>query len=407
VIAGTDPCVAELQGIHGAFSFPERLLQKIWLRGDFDRAAVRLTDGRPVRVISPGRWNLLGGPDFRQARLRFGAGEGAPVVTGDVELHVHASDWDAHGHVRDRAYDDVVLHVVLFPPPPGSVTLGTGGRSIPVLALLPLLHRGLEEFAADEAVEQLADRVLARLPDELARVPTEDRRRLLEEHAARRWRQKVHFAGLRLRRLGWVTACHQTALEILGYRFNRAPMLRLAGSHPLPEWRELPPDPIALVETEAEAWSLQGVRPANRPLVRLRQYASWVARVPAWPDVWRIIARSSPRPSPRQSEGAAVVRRAEDFGGWRTDVAEVVCGGAIPGTRLDTLICDGLLPLAAADGLAPEAMERKWRHWFPGDLPPSLRRVLVAAGVCDGAVHPLSHGTAQGALGWLIERGQR
>ena len=33
MIAETEPVVAELQGIHGAFSFPERILQKIWLRG--------------------------------------------------------------------------------------------------------------------------------------------------------------------------------------------------------------------------------------------------------------------------------------------------------------------------------------------------------------------------------------
>ena len=128
MIAETEPVVAELQGIHGAFSFPERILQKIWLRGDFDRAAARLTDGRAVRIIDPGRWNLLGGPDFKQARLRFG-GEGDPVTTGDVEVHLRAADWDAHGHVRDRAYDDVVLHVVLFPPAAGRLTIGAGGRT--------------------------------------------------------------------------------------------------------------------------------------------------------------------------------------------------------------------------------------------------------------------------------------
>lgn len=404
MIAETEPVVAELQGIHGAFSFPERILQKIWLRGDFDRAAARLTDGRAVRILDPGRWNLLGGPDFRQARLRLG-GEGEPVVTGDVEVHLRAADWDAHGHVRDRAYDDVVLHVVLFPPPSGRLTIGAGGRTIPVLALLPLLYRGLEEYAADDAVEELADRVLSRLPEELALTPAEDRRSLLDEHAARRWRQKVHFAGLRLRRLGWETACHQAALEILGYRFNRVPMLRLAAAHPLTEWRERAFDPAALAAEETGAWSLQGVRPANRPGVRLRQYVDWVARVPEWPEVWRRLAVTLPHAD--EAETTAAARRRHGFAGWRERVAAEVCGGVLGGTRLDTLICDGLLPLAAAAGGGAGAEQGFWRHWFPGDLPPALRKVLVTSGVCSGASYPLSHGAAQGALGWLIERGQR
>ena len=109
--------VAELQGLYGAFSFPEKLLQKIWLRGDFDRAAVA-NDGRRVRVLHPGKWNLLGGPDFTAARLRFGD-PGGREVTGDVELHLHAADWHTHRHAEDPAYDRVVLHVVLFPPEPG------------------------------------------------------------------------------------------------------------------------------------------------------------------------------------------------------------------------------------------------------------------------------------------------
>ena len=142
--------VAEFQGEYGAYSFSEKLLQKIWLRGAFDRAALTTSDGVRVRVHHPGRWNLLGGPDFKDARLRLGDG---PELTGDIELHLHAKDWAVHGHASDPAYDRVILHVVLFPPDPGQCTRARDGRELPVVALLPLLHHDLEQFAAEEAVE--------------------------------------------------------------------------------------------------------------------------------------------------------------------------------------------------------------------------------------------------------------
>src|SRR4051812_35899862 len=90
--------LAEIQGLYGAFSFPEKLLQKIWLRGDFNRAAAVATDGRGLRVIHPGKWNLLGGPDFRGARIAF---DGGPECVGDLEVHLHAADWEAHHHADD------------------------------------------------------------------------------------------------------------------------------------------------------------------------------------------------------------------------------------------------------------------------------------------------------------------
>src|SRR5688500_10757337 len=231
------PAVAEIQGLYGAFSFAEKLLQKIWLRGDFDRAASVLSDWRRLRIVHSCKGNLRGGPDFGDARLRFGDPSDRETM-GDVEVHLHASDWDAHGHARDPAYDRVVLHVVLFPPENGHVTRGVAGREIPILALLPLLHRALEEFAADEAVEALANRPLATLPDELSALPANECAAVLHRHATARWREKVHYAGLRVERLGWDAACHHAALEILGYRFNRAPMLRIAGEWPLTKWTD-------------------------------------------------------------------------------------------------------------------------------------------------------------------------
>lgn len=400
--SAADPTVAELQGLYGAFSFPEKLLQKIWLRGDFERATARVNDGRPVRIRHPGKWNLLGGPDFIGARLCFGPATG-PEVNGDVELHLQAGDWEAHGHAADPAYDRVILHVVLFPPEAGHVTRGANGREIPVLVLLPRLHRALEEFAADEAVETLANRAISRLPDELGALPVTELAALLQRHAAARWRQKVHYARQRLARLGWTEACHHAALEILGFRFNRAPMLRLAGEFPLAAWTDHSVAPDALFEHEREGWSLQGVRPANHPRTRLRQYAAWVRERPDWPARAKTLAGRLPV----VEAGATTreVRRRHHCSALRSDFADVMGGGVVGGSRLDNLVCDGLLPLLAAD--SGRDWGGLWYHWPTGDLPAGLTGGLRQLGIFDGRGQPACHGAAQGLLGWLLEREAR
>ena len=394
------PAIAEIQGLYGAFSFPEKLLQKIWLRGDFDRAGAITADGQRVRIVHPGKWNLLGGPDFTAARLRFDEGR---EITGDVELHLRAADWNTHGHASDPAYDRVVLHVVLFPADAGQVTRGAADRAIPVLALLPLLHRALEEFAADEAVETLANRPLARLPDELGTLPARELAALLQRHASARWKQKVHFARLRLQRLGWESACHHVALEILGYRFNRAPMLRVAGQWPLAEWANGRVDPVEVYAAEAQGWSLQGVRPANHPRTRLRQYAAWVRERPDWPA--RALQLGARLPAIAATSPTPAIRRTAHFADLREGFAEEICGGAIGGTRLDNVVCDGLLPLLAAE--SARELDGLWYHWFAGDLPPLLTSGLRQLGFFDGRAQPACHGAAQGLLGWLLEREPR
>ena len=392
--------VAELQGLYGPFSFPEKLLQKIWLRGEFDRAAAVTTDGRRVSVGRPGKWNLLGGPDFRGARLQF---DGGPEITGDVELHLHAADWAAHAHAHDAAYNEVVLHVVLFPPPVGHVTRGAQGRLIPVLPLLPLLHHDLEEFAAEEAVEVLAGRTVARIPDELATLEESVLLALLRAQAESRWRQKVHFARLRVQRLGWTATCHHTALEVLGYRFNRAPMLRIASRWPLGEWARGTAAIDEVFAAESDGWSLQGVRPANHPRTRLRQYAGWTRLQPDWPVA--LDALASRLPTADAACGAREVRRAHGFTALRARIGREICGGAVGGTRLDNLVCDGFLPLLAAHNASE--LHGLWFHWFTGDLPPMLARGLRELGVVDGRARPASHGLAQGLLGWWLEREAR
>ena len=389
--------VAEIQGLYGPFSFPEKLLQKIWQRGEYDRTKAATLDGCGVQVLHPGKWNLLGGPDFRGARLRLADG---PVITGDVELHLHAEGWTEHGHARDRAYDGVVLHVVLFPPEPQHVTSGSDGRKIPVLVLLPLLLHDLEEFAAEDAVENLANRPLSHVQEVLGALGAEELLTLLRHSAERRWQQKVHFARVRVQRLGWDAACHHTALEILGYRFNRAPMLRIAAAHPLAEWVRGTADPDGVYQDEAGLWSLQGVRPANQPRPRLRQYSAWVTARADWPRKLTELTATLPLATARWATGNA--RRIHQLVKLREKFLGHVCADAVGGTRFDNLVCDGFLPLLAAETNAELA--GLWWHWFPGDFPPVITQALRGLGVIGTRGAPASHGLGQGLLGWLIDR---
>lgn len=388
--------VLELPGLYGPFTFPEKLLQKIWLRREFDLSRAFTTDGRKVTVISPGKWNLMGGPDFKNARLRFGDG---PEVAGDIELHLHAVDWSSHRHAQDRAYDGVILHVVLFSPAEGYVTRGADDVALPVLALLPLLHHDLEEYAANDAVEHLANRPAAHIVEVLGILPFDQVTSLLAGRSEVRWAQKVRYAQLRINRLGWDEACHQTALEILGYRFNRAAMLRVGAAYPLNSWTQATPD-LEAVFASAQEWSLQGLRPANHPRVRLRQYASWTRSKPNWTSQLRALGPNLPK---LEGDVATMeTRRIHRFSGLRRAWNEEITDGAIGGTRFDNLLCDGFLPLLAAAGSA-EA-HPLWFHWFCGDVPPLWRQALQQLEVFSNRIRPACHGVTQGLLGWLIER---
>lgn len=393
-MAGTLDQVHEVQGLYGPFTLAERVVQKIWMKRDFDTTTARLVDGRALEIARVGQWNLLAGPDFRGARLRLGGVE----VWGDVEVHFHAGDWHAHGHESDRAYDGVVLHVVMFPPSPGARPARTRqGEDLPTLVLLSLLNRGLEEYAADDALETLTARDVAARLAGLSVLP---RPRLLEQLAGRartRWEQKVAFARQRIDRLGWTGAAHHAALEILGYRRNRAPMLATAGRYPLEAWVCGLEAELAYRE-QADRWQTQGVRPANHPLTRLRQYQRWIAGVPDWPDrLARWIA-----PAGAAIAAGRATREQLDLAGLRRELASAVLGGTLGGSRLDNLACDGLLPLLAAQSGGD--LQAAWFQWYVGDIPKEVLRGLGALGLAGPGAGPRCHGWAQGLLAWILER---
>jgi hypothetical protein len=72
------------------------------------KPGLNTADGEPLTVLHPGNANRDGGPDFFNSRIRIGD----TVWAGNVEIHINASDWFRHKHHKDKAYDNVILHVV-------------------------------------------------------------------------------------------------------------------------------------------------------------------------------------------------------------------------------------------------------------------------------------------------------
>lgn len=64
--------------------------------------------GKEVDIISPGQENYNSGPDFLAAIIRIGG----TIWAGNVEIHVRSSQWFAHKHHLDKAYMNIILHVV-------------------------------------------------------------------------------------------------------------------------------------------------------------------------------------------------------------------------------------------------------------------------------------------------------
>ena len=86
----------------------EQLLQFIWQFQHFNAAELRTTAGEPLEIVHPGTYNTNQGPDFLNAKIKCAG----TLLAGNIEIHVHASEWDAHGHSDDKNYSNVILHVV-------------------------------------------------------------------------------------------------------------------------------------------------------------------------------------------------------------------------------------------------------------------------------------------------------
>ncbi len=89
-------------------NFQEEFLHFIWQFRLYDSRKLYTTTNEYVKVIQQGFPNKNAGPDFTNAKLQIAE----TTWVGNVEIHIRSSDWLLHQHHFDKAYENVILHIV-------------------------------------------------------------------------------------------------------------------------------------------------------------------------------------------------------------------------------------------------------------------------------------------------------
>ena len=282
----------------------ESFLQYIWRLRRFDAQNLITTNTHEtVDVLQTGELNKQSGPDFFNARIRIGD----TIWAGNVEVHIKASDWLRHQHQHDKAYQNIILHVVYEADVP---LLRTNGTALPVIELQnrisPVLYRNYQQLQYTEAWIPCAK--LLKNIDSFVLTNWLDR--VLVE----RLEQKTEPIGQTLQQnnYSWEETCYQAIARAFGTNINAQPFEMLARSLPL---AVLGKHKDQLLQIEAmlfgqaglldktfndpypqklkqeyqflqakfglkpllpQSWKTGGLRPPNFPSIRIAQFAALI-----------------------------------------------------------------------------------------------------------------------------------
>jgi len=86
----------------------EEFLHYIWENRLFNFDELSTTEGQQLEILQVGKRNTNSGPDFFNARIKLDG----TIWAGNIEIHKNSDDWKKHQHHQDKAFDNIILHVV-------------------------------------------------------------------------------------------------------------------------------------------------------------------------------------------------------------------------------------------------------------------------------------------------------
>ena len=237
----------------------ESFLAQVWQQQLAGREPLVTAGGDTVEVLHPGRPTNDCGPDFRDALIAI---NGRPPLQGDVELHVNARDWRAHGHHRDPNYDRVVLHVALRSNGILASPLRGGGRA-PVVALERRLNGSTERLR-----EELCQPPFGEDPcyHALVQYGENDVTQVVEEAGDERFRRKARRFEAALSHGQPDQVLYGGFMRALGYSKNKEAFEKLARTLPLSALHE-PAEQGDHIRIQALMLGVAGLLPSQRSVV--------------------------------------------------------------------------------------------------------------------------------------------
>lgn len=220
----------------------ENFICRLWEGGNSYYTGLVTDSGQDVEVLEHGTRNYDSGPDYKNARVKI-AGK---KYTGDVEIHRDFKNWQEHNHPKDRRYNSVILHVVLWDSEERTPPKLRIKRDLPTVILANHLTSSIHDIWQD----------IISKPSDKFQLPCFERNHMASDEVIVNWFDKLAGERLDLRaermknrikelsstdgdtsvskkKSVWEQVLYEYIFEALGFAKNKEQMLKLSANLPL------------------------------------------------------------------------------------------------------------------------------------------------------------------------------
>ena len=284
----------------------ENFLSYIWSKRLFNLDNLKSTSNTDIDIIHPGYRNCLSGPDFSNAKIKIDK----VLWVGNVEIHINEEDWYLHRHHEDRAYNNVILHVVYSS---GRRAVEIEGQKVQTIAL-----KGRIPFRLINSFDSLVHSQ-ERIPcsSYLKEFSSFHVNNLLDRMVIERLEVKINYltAYWIKSKKSWEELSYYALLKSYGFKHNSDPFEQVAFSTPYRLIQKYKSSRFSLeallfgqaglLEVEGDSyqndlldryaflkhkykiqsinrscWKFGGVRPGNTPYLRIAQLVVLLTSIP-------------------------------------------------------------------------------------------------------------------------------